>query len=79
MWEILLPILTGIFGVGVGGFGSYHLFKKQMTSMQNDPKQIQALAKSMGMNLNQKQMNQITRSLGNKPANQKKKSKNKKR
>lgn len=79
MWDILIPIITFIGGLGVGGFAVSTVVKKQMADMNADPKQIQAIARSMGMNLNQKQMNQITRqmqnSTNNKKGNQKKKKK----
>ena len=65
MWDIIIPIITFIGGLGIGGYGVSTVFKKQMTQMNQDPKQIQAIAKSMGMNLNQKQMNQITRQMQN--------------
>lgn len=63
MWSIIIPILTLVLGF-VGGFvlASFYL-KKQFTNMQTDPKQIQAIAKSMGMNLNQKQLNNLTRQM----------------
>lgn len=63
MWDIIIPIITLIIGA-VGGFffASFYL-RKEFTKMQSDPKQIQALAKSMGMNLNQKQLNMVTRQM----------------
>lgn len=76
MWEIIIPILTFVVGILLGGFGVSFAFKKQMTQMNNDPKQIQNIARSMGMNLNQKQMNQITRQMQN-STTKKKKSKKK--
>jgi uncharacterized protein YneF (UPF0154 family) len=62
-WHILIPILTCIAG-GVGGFfiaASY--LKKQFTAMQTDPKQIQMMAQAFGKNLNQKQLNNLTRQM----------------
>ena len=65
MWAIIIPIVTFIVGLAVGGFAVSLVVKKQMADMNADPKQIQAIARSMGMNLNQKQMNQITRQMQN--------------
>ena len=65
MWNIIIPIITFIVGIAIGGFAVSIVFKKQMTDMQADPKQIQAIARGMGMNLSQKQMNQITRQMQN--------------
>jgi uncharacterized protein YneF (UPF0154 family) len=71
MWEIIIPIITLLVGL-IGGFfiGVYYL-KRQMTNMSMDDKQLQVMAKSMGMNLNQKQLNQASRMM--KTAQQKKK------
>ncbi len=33
--------------------------------MSSDPKQIQQMARQMGMNLNQKQLNQMSRTMNN--------------
>lgn len=65
MWQWIIPILTLILGL-VGGFfiGVYYL-RKQMTNMQMDEKQIQTMARSMGMNLNQKQLKQMSRNMKN--------------
>ena len=38
-------------------------FRKEMMKMQNDPAQIQAIAKSMGVNMSQKQLNMVTRQM----------------
>ncbi|MGD8191997.1 YneF family protein [Brevibacillus ginsengisoli] len=65
MWQWIIPILTLILGL-VGGFfiGVYYL-RKQVSNMQMDEKQIQTMARSMGMNLNQKQLKQMTRNMKN--------------
>lgn len=65
MWQWIIPILTLILGL-VGGFflGAYYL-RKQVSNMQMDEKQIQTMARSMGMNLNQKQLKQMSRNMKN--------------
>ncbi|WP_134685673.1 YneF family protein [Brevibacillus migulae] len=65
MWNWIIPILTLLAGL-VGGFfiGAYYL-RRQLSNMQMDDKQIQAMARSMGMNLNQKQLKQVSRNMKN--------------
>jgi len=65
MWNWIIPILTLLVGL-VGGFfiGAYYL-RRQLSNMQMDDKQIQAMARSMGMNLNQKQLKQVSRNMKN--------------
>ncbi len=65
MWNVIIPILTLIVGL-IGGFyaGVYYL-RKQLSNMQMDEKQIQMMARSMGMNLNQKQLKQMSRNMKN--------------
>jgi uncharacterized protein len=58
MWNTIIPILTLIIGLVGGFFGGVYYLKYQMTNMKLDDKQLQAMAKSMGMNLNQKQLTQ---------------------
>ncbi|WP_199622345.1 YneF family protein [Paenibacillus alkalitolerans] len=63
--DILIPIITLVVGL-VGGFfiGVYYL-RKQMESMQNNPEMLRDMAKRMGYNVNQKQMNQMQQMLKN--------------
>ncbi|MCI3920590.1 YneF family protein [Paenibacillus sp. TRM 82003] len=58
-YNIVIPIVTLVVGL-VGGFfiGVYYL-RKQMESMQNNPEMLREMAKKMGYNVNQKQMNQM--------------------
>ncbi|KXG44108.1 YneF family protein [Tepidibacillus infernus] len=59
--DIVIPILTFIAG-GVAGFaGGVYYLRKQMTNMSMDNKQIQQMARQMGVNLNQKQLNQMNK------------------
>ncbi|PGK51641.1 hypothetical protein CN918_28005 [Priestia megaterium] len=63
MWDIIIPIVTFIGGLALGGFGASRILRKEMMKMQNDPAQIQAIAKSMGVNMSQKQLNMVTRQM----------------
>ncbi|WP_274362957.1 YneF family protein [Paenibacillus thermotolerans] len=64
--DIVIPIITLIVGL-IGGFfiGVYYL-RKQMEAMQNNPEMLREMAKKMGYNVNQKQMNQMQQMLRNK-------------
>ncbi|NGQ97398.1 YneF family protein [Brevibacillus sp. SYP-B805] len=65
MWQWIIPILTLLAGL-IGGFflGAYYL-RRQLSNMQMDDKQLQAMARSMGVNLNQKQLKQMSRTMKN--------------
>ncbi|MBO8164628.1 MAG: YneF family protein [Brevibacillus sp.] len=65
MLSWIIPILTLIVGLVAGFFGGTYYLRKQLSNMQMDEKQIQAMARSMGMNLNQKQLKQMTRNMKN--------------
>jgi len=65
MWNVIIPFLTLLIGLVGGFFLSNFYLRKEFTKMQSDPKQIQAMAKSMGMNLNQKQLNMVSRQMQN--------------
>ena len=63
--DIIIPIVTFIVGA-VGGFaGGVFYLRRQMSNMSMDNKQIQQMARQMGMNLNQKQLNQMNRKMKN--------------
>ncbi|WP_068779708.1 YneF family protein [Paenibacillus sp. GM2] len=65
--NIAIPIITLIVGL-VGGFaiGVFYL-KNQLTKMQNDPQMLQKMAKQMGYNLNNKQMQRAQQMMKNQP------------
>ena len=56
MWTVIIPIITLIVGA-VGGFfvGVYYL-RKQFEKMQNDPEMLKKMAKQMGYNMNNQQL-----------------------
>ncbi|RRJ67550.1 YneF family protein [Paenibacillus oralis] len=63
--DIVIPIITLVVGL-VGGFliGVFYL-RRQMTKMQNDPEMLQKVAKQMGYNLNNKQMQRAQQMMKN--------------
>lgn len=63
VWSIVIPILTLVLGFFAGAFVASRVLRKEMEKMQNDPAQIQAIAKSMGVNMSQKQLNMVTRQM----------------
>ncbi len=65
MWDIIIPIITLIAGLIAGFFGGAYYLKKQMTNMQFDEKQMAQIARSMGMNVNQKQLRQMSQRMKN--------------
>lgn len=65
MWDIIIPIITLIVGLVAGFFGGVYYLKKQMTNMQFDEKQMAQIARSMGMNVNQKQLRQMSQRMKN--------------
>lgn len=65
MWSWIIPILTLLAGLAGGFFAGTYYLRKQLSNMQMDEKQLQAMARSMGMNLNQKQLKQMSRNMKN--------------
>lgn len=65
MWNYIIPAVTLIIGA-VGGFfiGVYYL-RKQIENMQNDPAMLQKMAKQMGYNLNNQQLNKAQKMMKN--------------
>ncbi|CAM5796125.1 YneF family protein [Brevibacillus borstelensis] len=61
----VIPIVTLIIGLAGGFFGGTYYLRKQVENMQMDDKQLQAMARSMGVNLNQKQLKQMSRNMKN--------------
>ena len=58
-YDIAIPIVTLVVGL-VGGFfiGVYYL-RKQLEAMQKNPEMLREMAKRMGYNVNQRQLNQM--------------------
>jgi len=65
MWNVILPIITGLAGIVVGFFGGVIYLRKQLERMQSDPKMIQEMAKRMGYNVNKQQLAKVQQMLKN--------------
>jgi hypothetical protein len=63
MWHTILPILTFVVGFIAGAIVVGFYVKKKFSSLMTSPDMISTLAKSMGYNLNQKQLNKVTKSM----------------
>lgn len=65
--QYVIPVITLIVGL-VGGFfiGVFYL-RKQMEKMQSDPQMLQKMAKQMGYNLNNRQMQKAQQMMKNNP------------
>ena len=61
---------TFILGVILGGIGGVYYLRKKMMNMQMSETDIAQMARSMGMNLNQKQLAQVQKRMKNMNANQ---------
>jgi len=65
MWNIVIPVITGLAGVVIGFFFGVFYLRKQLSRMQNDPKMIQEMAKRMGYNVNKQQLNKVQQMMKN--------------
>ncbi|MEC0368536.1 YneF family protein [Paenibacillus chibensis] len=65
--QYVIPVITLIVGL-IGGFfiGVFYL-RKQMEKMQSDPQMLQKMAKQMGYNLNNRQMQKAQQMMKNNP------------
>lgn len=58
-YNYVIPIVTLLIGLIVGFYLGIQTLKKQMMNMQMDDNQLRDMAKKMGYNVNQKQLQQI--------------------
>lgn len=65
MWDVIIPIITLLVGLAGGFYIGVIYLKRQISKMQMDEKQLAQMAKSMGMNLNQKQLKQMSQRMKN--------------
>ncbi|WP_019537048.1 YneF family protein [Paenibacillus ginsengihumi] len=65
-WNYVIPIVTLIVGVVIGFFAGVYYLRKQLEKMQSDPELLQRMAKQMGYNLNNKQMQKMQQMMKNK-------------
>jgi uncharacterized protein len=61
----VVGIIALVVGIAIGFALGFWGLKRQMMNMQFDEQQIAQMAKRMGMNLNQKQLQQVTRQMKN--------------
>jgi len=59
MATTLIAIGTFILGLVLGAVGGVYYLRKKMTNMKMSDQDIAQMARSMGMNLNQKQLAQV--------------------
>ncbi|HIW32239.1 MAG TPA: YneF family protein [Candidatus Paenibacillus intestinavium] len=55
-YNYVIPIVTLLIGAVVGFLVGVYYLRKQLENMQNNPEMLQKMAKQMGYNLNNKQM-----------------------
>ncbi len=58
-YNFVIPVITLIIGIIIGFYLGIQTLKKQMTNMSMDDNQLREMAKKMGYNVNQKQLQQI--------------------
>jgi len=63
MWNVVVPIVTGIVGLILGFIGGVFYLRSQLTRMQNNPEMLQKMAKQMGYNMNKQQLNKAQQML----------------
>ncbi|WP_018132586.1 YneF family protein [Effusibacillus pohliae] len=61
----VIGVVSFLLGAVAGFYGAVQYLKKQMANMQMSEEEIAAMARSMGRNLNKKQLAQITRQMKN--------------
>ncbi|UOF89340.1 YneF family protein [Fodinisporobacter ferrooxydans] len=61
----IVGVVALLIGLGLGFAGGVWFLKRQLTNMQFDDKQIAQMAKRMGMNLNPKQLQQVSKQMKN--------------
>lgn len=70
VWYWVIGIVSFLLGGVVGFYAAVQYMKKQMANMQMSDAEIQAMARSMGVNLNKKQLAQVSRQMKKSNANQ---------
>ncbi|CAM3618311.1 YneF family protein [Marinicrinis lubricantis] len=65
MWTWIIAILMLIVGLVIGFAVGVFYLRKQVEKMQSNPEMLQKMAKQMGYNLNQKQMNRVQHMMKN--------------
>ncbi|MFC4768683.1 YneF family protein [Effusibacillus consociatus] len=63
VWYWVIGIVCFLVGAVAGFYGAVQYLKKQMANMTMSEADVQAMARSMGRNLNKKQLAQVTRQM----------------
>lgn len=63
VWYFVVGILCLLIGALAGFYGGVAVLKKKMEQQQMSEEEVKIMAKRMGMNLNQKQLAQVTRQM----------------
>lgn len=63
--NIVVPTISFIIGLILGAVIGVYYLRKKMKNLSMDDKQMQQMAKQMGVNLNQKQLKQVNRMMNN--------------
>lgn len=63
--NIALPIITLVVGLILGFVIGVFYLRRQLTKMQSDPEMLAKMAKQMGYNLNNKQMQKAQQMMKN--------------
>ncbi|CAH0118864.1 MULTISPECIES: YneF family protein [unclassified Paenibacillus] len=62
----IIPIITLVVGLVLGFIIGVFYLRRQLTKMQSDPDMLAKMAKQMGYNLNNKQMQRAQQMMKNK-------------
>ncbi|MBP3966998.1 MULTISPECIES: YneF family protein [Paenibacillus] len=65
MWTVIISIITLIVGAVGGFFAGVYYLRKQLEKMQNDPEMLKKMAKQMGYNMNNQQMQKAQQMMKN--------------
>ncbi|WP_090978796.1 YneF family protein [Paenibacillus sp. CF384] len=65
MWTVIISIITLIVGAVGGFFAGVWYLRKQLEKMQNDPEMLKKMAKQMGYNMNNQQMQKAQQMMKN--------------
>lgn len=72
MWSYIIPIVTLIVGAVLGFIGGVFYLRNQLTKMQSNPEMLQKMAKQMGYNMNNQQLQKAQQMMKNQNFGQKK-------
>lgn len=65
MWDWIIPLVTLVVGIVIGFVVGVFYLRQQIMKMQKDPQMLQKMAKQMGYNLNQQQLQKVQKMMKN--------------